>query len=246
MKIRSHLSVLLLVAFSMNASIDNPHSHSTKVNPAVLLGTASLGIKSVRCSDEGFTVKDKEGVHLVERGDTDDTIRRLIPSNIQAFMQKGKIKITKATDGKYILRSQIDGLGGGPVLGAMAYWGTKALCYAGLVTTVSVATVSGVGAVAGAVGAGAATTATVSAMAVAGAKVGTAAVVATTTGVSMGATAGVAAAGLGATAAASTATTLATTSVIASTAATTGGFLGFIEGLSLAAGALGTACIWLP
>lgn len=246
MKIRSHLSVLLLIVFSTNASIENPHAHSTKVSPAVLLGTASLGIKSVRCSDDGFTVKDKDGVHLVERGDTDDTLRRIIPSNIQAFMQKGKIRITKATDGKYILRSQIDGLGGGPILGGICYWGTKALCYAGLVTTVSVATASGVGVVAGAVGAGAATTATVSAMAVAGAKAGTAAVVATTTGVSMGASAGIVASGLGATAAASTATTLATTSAIASTAATTGGFLGFIEGLSLAAGAIGTACVWLP
>jgi hypothetical protein len=221
-------------------------AEGVKISRAAILAAADLGQISVRCSNEGFQVKGPEGVQVVERGDTDQTLRRINPHNLAAFMKVGKLRVSKANDGKYVLRSQVDGLGGGPIFGSIAYWATKTLCYGGLITTASVATASGIGIVAGAAGASAGVTATATAMGVATAKLGTAAAVASSTGVAMGGAAGVVGAGLGATAAASTATTLATTSVIVSTASTAGGFFGFIEGLSLAAGAAATLCPFLP
>jgi hypothetical protein len=237
----------LMVPVSVGASLDTPRGHTTKVPKAAILAATTLGVRSVRCGDNGFTVKDQDGVHLVERGDTDDTVRRLLPSNIHAFAQKGKIQITKTEDGKYILRSMINGLGGGPVTGAVFYWGTKVLCYAGLITTAGVAAGTGAGLVAGAVGAtGGAAAVTGTAMAVAGGKAAMGAGIVAATGASAGPVASVVAAGMGATAAATGSTVVATTGAIATTAATTGGIMGFIESAALGAGVLGLAIPWLP
>lgn len=222
-------------------------AQSVKVSPASIISGSGLGSISVRCTKKGFKVRDEQGVQLVERGDTDPTLRHVNPSNLAAFVQAGKILVSKTNDGKYILRSHINGLGGGPMFGAFAYWATKSLCYGTVLAGAGAVAATGIGAVGAAVGAGTGAVATGTAMGIAAVEGGVAATAAAT-GVTGIATvgAGVVSAGLGATAGGTAIATTTTVAAVTSTAATTGGLVGFIETLSLGAWVAATSCPFLP
>lgn len=61
----------------------------------------------------------------------------LTPSNhsLERVLEVGKIYLT-AVGKDYKLRLEISGKGGGPICGAIAYWGTKAVIYGGIASAV--------------------------------------------------------------------------------------------------------------
>jgi hypothetical protein len=76
-----------------------------------------------------FAVTEHDRSYRVGRESLDGTLRNINKTNLSRFMQKGRISTHKLNDGSYMLRGHVNGVGGGPIAGWIAYWGTKALCY---------------------------------------------------------------------------------------------------------------------
>jgi len=107
-----------------------------------LMCLSALG-QQVSRTNKGFFVKEAGHRHKVDAGMVDKNIRALSAAQITALSQRNLIKVSKCTDGTYVIRQQGDLKGGGPVMGAILYWTTKILCYTGV-------TVAAAGVVAGA------------------------------------------------------------------------------------------------
>lgn len=76
-----------------------------------------------------FTVTENDRSYRVGRESLDNTLRHVNKANMALFRQRGRISAHKTSDGSYYLRGHVNGPGGGPIAGWIAYWGTKALCY---------------------------------------------------------------------------------------------------------------------
>lgn len=98
-----------------------------------------------------FTVTESDRSYRVGRESLDGTLKNINHTNLARFLEKGRIEAKKYKDGSsYYLRGHVNGLGGGPITGWIAYWGTKALCYGTGVAAAGTAVVA-TGGVAGAV-----------------------------------------------------------------------------------------------
>lgn len=199
-----------------------------------------------------FTVTESDRSYKVGRESIDNTLRNVHASNIAAFLRRGRITAHKTSDGSYMLRGHVNGLGGGPVCASFAYWATKVLCYGTAAAATGAVVASGVGAIAGAAGIGAGAAAGAGTLAAGVAEVGAiaaaegAGILASGTLVgggtvfAMGAPTGVGLAGATIASAGGTATATALTGgTIAATAGTTLGTVGWIEGLALTMASLG-------
>lgn len=188
-----------------------------------------------------WTVTENDRSYRVGRESLDGTLRNINKTNLSRFMQKGRISAHKLNDGTYMLRGHVNGVGGGPLVATAFYWGTKCLCWAGIIGTGTAVVASGVGAgVALAGGGGAALTG--GALVGGTAKAGIALVAKGAIGSTVAATgAGVVSQGLMATTAGAAVTKLGTAAFISSTAGSTLGVVGTIEAMAMAAAAAGMA-----
>lgn len=195
----------------------------------------SMSAATVDHTGKYFTVTEGDTSYKIGRESLDNTLRNINSSNLALFLQKGRISAHKLSDGGYMLRGHVNGLGGGPLLAGFSYWCVKTLCWGGVVgagTAAVVAPVVGAG-VALAGGGGAAIT--TGALATGAAKVGAGVVVKSVVGASVASGASVVGNAMIATTAGSAATQLTTAAVISSTAGTSLGLIGTIEALALAA-----------
>lgn len=122
---------------------------------SILLFVGTVGSISgaiVGHSGKYFTVTEHDRSYRVGRESLDNTLRHINKSNMAMFMQRGRISARKTSDGSYILRGHVHGLGGGPIAGWVAYWGTKALCYGTAVAAAGTAVVATGGALGAASG----------------------------------------------------------------------------------------------
>src|ERR1700691_2014946 len=103
-----------------------------------------------------WTVTENDRSHRINRESLDDTLRNVNSSNMERFVQKGRISAHKLSDGGYMLRGHVNGLGGGPMLASFSYWCVKTLCWGGVAAAGGAVVVTGVGAGAAALGGGAA------------------------------------------------------------------------------------------
>lgn len=74
-------------------------------------------------------VEDELAAYRVEKHNMNPLLKEIIRRKAMAkFTEKGGgyIRVKQLSDGKYELNAQIRVLGGGPITGACAYWGTKA------------------------------------------------------------------------------------------------------------------------
>jgi hypothetical protein len=92
-----------------------------------LIESASAAI--VGHTGKYWTVTEHDRSYKVGRESLDETLRNVNKYNMARFMQKGRVSAHKTSDGSYVLRGRVNGLGGGPVTGWLLYWGTKAVCY---------------------------------------------------------------------------------------------------------------------
>lgn len=200
-----------------------------------------------------FSVTENDISYKVGKESLDSTLKNVNKANMAMFMKRGRISAHKTNDGSYILRGHVNGLGGGPIAAAWAYWATKSTMYGTAIVAGTAAVATGVGGIVIAAGGGATVAAAAGGLAVYGAETVVGATVATAVGTAAGGT-GLVVAGLGSAAAAGTATgtalltgaTLATTGVVTSTVGTTLGTVGFVEGCFVAAAAFFGAIPFLP
>ena len=88
--------VLLLVAISFSNSWSSVVGHTGKY----------------------FTVTDHDRSYKVGPEGLDNTLKNINKANLALFLKKGRIAPHKLSDGSYMLRGHVNGLGGGPT-GAM-------------------------------------------------------------------------------------------------------------------------------
>lgn len=88
-------------------------------------------------SAAGFTVVKSNKAHAVDPVMMDAPLRKISPAQLALLQQKGFVTVTKASDGKYALRANAKGPGGGPILGLIAYGAVKGLCYGGIALAAS-------------------------------------------------------------------------------------------------------------
>jgi hypothetical protein len=124
-------------------------SQMARIRSKHLLVSEALGSVTLRHDGESFLVKQGESTHKVASYDLDPVLRKLDKTNLCNYLKHGKIGVHKLSDGSFALRSNIQGLGGGPVAGAIAYWLTKSICISVPIVALGAATVA-TGGVAGA------------------------------------------------------------------------------------------------
>ena len=187
---------------------------------------------------KGFSVIKDNQKHVIERYNTDKIVRNMTKEELLSFLAVGYVSLNQMDNGDYSLKANGRINGGGPILGTIAYWTTKVICYAIPVAALGTAVVVTGGAAGAAVAGGAAAAGTV--VTTAAATTGTIAttVGAVTTTAAAGAIAGgaagvagaaVAGAGLATEAAVVTAAAVSTTGTVAGTVVA-------IEALSTAVG----------
>ena len=188
-----------------------------------------------------FTVTESDRSYRIGRESTCDVLRNINSTNLHRFMQKGRVSAHKLSDGSYMLRGHVNGLGGGPIAAGICYWTVKGLCWAGIIGAGSAVVASGVGAGVALVGGGGAAV-TGGALVGGTAKAGIALVAKGTIGSALGTTgAGIVGNAMIATPVGAAATKLGTAAFISSTAGSTLGVVGSIEAMALAAASAGMA-----
>lgn len=121
------LSNLLLVS-TLNTST----AHLLEVPPSAIVASKDIE-KSVglyyHCKKNQFLVK--QGMSTTELGSEslDNTLRNTNSEKLAALLKLGYIAINKTNDGKFILRANVKGFGGGPLAGQICYWGVKATAF---------------------------------------------------------------------------------------------------------------------
>jgi hypothetical protein len=129
------LSISLLFLSSASAS------EMARIRAKHLYASHELGAVTLRHDGMSFHVRQGGALHKVESYDVDPTLRKINKSNLGAYLKQGRIGVTKLSDGSFALRSQMQGLGGGPISGMIAYWATKSLCYGGFIAGAGAAVV---------------------------------------------------------------------------------------------------------
>jgi len=218
-----------------------------EIERSSLMVPESMGDVSLYKQDHGFVLNGEGRRYDISSHDIDPMLRKADNKQLAAFLTNGYIKIKQYDNGDYALSSHGRIKGGGPVAGAIAYWGTKLLIWGtvGTVAAGGVATVvaaTGGTAVAPLVAAGGA--------ALADGVVGATAVAATVGGVTTAAgTLGASAMGAAATTAMATAgvnAPLVTAAFLASGGTTVSAAIATVETASAAVGWAFTVCPFLP
>lgn len=194
-----------------------------------------LVAKSASCALVGhtgkyFTVTENDRSYRVGRESLDGTLRNINASNLLRFMQKGRISTHKLSDGSYMLRGHVNGLGGGPMLASFAYWCTKSLCWGSVAAAGAGVIATGVGAGTALLGGG-----TVAGTLTGGAGAAAGLALETTVAVGTGGGTAVVAGALANTAVGASIAAETTVGLVTTSAGTSLGLIGFIEGLALAA-----------
>ena len=212
------------------------------IEPFSVKVPSKLGSLDLYHSKKGFYVRQDDKKHTIKKYFTDPILRDITKTQLKGFLANGYLTINQMEDGEYSLKAKGRIVGGGPILGTIAYWVTKSLCYGTAVAAVGTLAVT-TGGTAVAVVTGGAVPLVTTAIG------GTA--VATTIGSTIGTTAGVIVGGAvtGATVGTGTAvvagaittaglagTAATTTAAVVTSAGTVGATIAGVEALSVAVG----------
>ena len=218
------------------SNIDKVH-----IKPASVFVPNRLGSLDLYHSKKGFYVRQNDKKQTIKKHFTDPILRDITKPQLKAFLANGYLTINQMEDGEYSLKAKGRMVGGGPILGTIAYWVTKSICYGTAVGAIGATVIGTGGAIGGAVGGGAflagtavtgtavATTATTAIATTAGIVTGTVA-----TGASIATGAGLVGATITGAGLAGTAAT--TTAAVVTSAGGIGATIAGVEALSVAVG----------
>lgn len=122
------VSIAFLFPFVMMGS---ERINLSKMYQSRLLAPENVGVSFGK---RGFAVEEEGNVYKCGPQDLDSNLRRVTKENIAQYLASGKIRVSRTSDGGYMLRSHIPGVGGGPITGALTYFGVKGILYIGAVT----------------------------------------------------------------------------------------------------------------
>lgn len=129
---------------------DNPNK--MYIPPFSVKVPEKLGSLDLYHSKKGFYVRQDDKKYVIKKYFTDPMLQGITKRQLQAFLTGGYLAINQMDDGEYLLRAKGRIVGGGPILGTIAYWVTKSLCYGTAVAAVGTVAVAGGGALGAATG----------------------------------------------------------------------------------------------
>jgi len=93
-----------------------------------------LGALSVAKKKAGFSVLKDGNEYHVANYNTDPLLKKANSQQLTALLANNgaHINVIQLSDDEYKLSAHVHGKGGGPVLGAICYWGTKGIAYSGI------------------------------------------------------------------------------------------------------------------
>lgn len=118
------LSLLLITV-----SIFPMKNDITSIKKKSFFSPSNLGHLELFHDKNGFFVNKANKQHRIENHFTDSTIRNINKKQLNSFLNNGYLTLNQMSTGHYSLKARGRIPGGGPVLGLVAYWTTKTLCY---------------------------------------------------------------------------------------------------------------------
>src|SRR5438445_12023297 len=118
--------------FSMQLDIvqSDQKSHIMCIEKTSVFVPEKLGSLQLYHHDKkGFSACQDDKKYEIKKYFTDPIVRNVTKKQLKSFLQTGYLSINQMDDGEYSLKAKGRINGGGPVLGAIAYWVTKSLCY---------------------------------------------------------------------------------------------------------------------
>ena len=113
---------LLLAVASSNASL-------LKIKNSSVFAPECLGTIELSRETDGFHVLQNNKKHKVENYWLDKPLRKMDDKQLKTFLTQGYISVNKLDNGEFTLRSNVRGLGGGPLTGMVAAWCVRAIMY---------------------------------------------------------------------------------------------------------------------
>ncbi len=120
------LSLLLFTSSIFSMELDLVKSTPIKQ----VFVPSKLGSLELYHGKKGFFVRKDEQKHAIKKYFTDPIVRDITKKQLTAFLEAGYLSLNQMEDGEFSLKANGRINGGGPILGAAAYWVTKSLCYA--------------------------------------------------------------------------------------------------------------------
>lgn len=90
---------------------------------------ALLASVSSIASAAQFAIKDATGIHVVQPAYVDKFLRDIPTDKFMEASEHIAVRAVKLDNGEYALHAHVRGLGGGPLLGQIGMWGTRAVGY---------------------------------------------------------------------------------------------------------------------
>lgn len=118
-----------------------------KIDDSAIRAPENLGGVHVLFDEDTFYLAQDDEIKEVQAAFVDPVLRTVKNKNVldKYFQSDCKIAVKQMQDGEFKLTSTVPGKGGGPVLCAVFYWGTKVACYGGLIAGATVATTATAG-----------------------------------------------------------------------------------------------------
>jgi hypothetical protein len=93
-----------------------------------------LGDLAVVKKQKGFTVLKGGNEYPVANYNTDTLLQKVNAKQLAALLADNgaHVSVSELNENEFSLRSHVHGKGGGPITGAICYWGTKGIAYGGM------------------------------------------------------------------------------------------------------------------
>ena len=88
-----------------------------------------VGKMLLEYKDREFYAHNEKGSHKIQRCFIDKELRGMLPKDLAQFLQHGYIDVNNCGEDTYSLRARNRMRGGGPITGAIVYFGVKGIAY---------------------------------------------------------------------------------------------------------------------
>ena len=99
------------------------------IKPSSVFAPNQLGSVELYHDKKGFSVRQDDKKYKIQKCFTDPMVRNITKKQLNAFLKGGYFSLNQMNDGEFSLKAKGRIVGGGPILGTIAYWITKSVCY---------------------------------------------------------------------------------------------------------------------
>lgn len=120
------------------------NTNKIHIEPSSVFIPHQLGSVELYHGKKGFYVRQDDKKYVIKKYFTDPIARDLTKEQLKAFLKNGYFSLNQMNDGEFSLKAKGRVVGGGPTLGLVAYWTTKAVCY-GVIFAATLGAITGGG-----------------------------------------------------------------------------------------------------